>query len=514
MKIFLTNPIGYSDYKIVLPPSGILAVASTLVEKGYQVMLYDSYLKRCTAAEFQKVLLDYNPDIIGIGFNVEDRFAAFETAKLAKSTMPAAKIIGGGPFPNLLHREILQEHPYFDVIVRGEGDLTILELVKALAGQISLADVKGITYRYGGEVMVNEAREMVSDLNQLPFPAFQLLDLDEYKSFIPDDSHMKGNKGIFWKEGSGQMNMAGLIFSRGCPFNCIFCSTDALWGRKVRSLSAENAFLQVKYFYDRGFRHFAFQDDHLVTNKLWFFRFCDLLETLPEPIRYFFNSRIDSINKEVIDRAYKTGARIIGLGIENLSDNSLKLMNKRITSQQIWDSLSLLDEYNIQVRGGILINTPGEALSDIGLNIKQHRRLRKYLFQSGVVNPLRIYPGSPLEAEALKRGQMNNFSWVKEYYNESNYILSAPPHIPLFVNLPFYKILLNLIEFSIQYNDTWLVRTLIRQHFVRLADSKSRHFLAKQQERGVVLLGVIFGLFKGGITSFWQRLICLYKAIG
>jgi radical SAM superfamily enzyme YgiQ (UPF0313 family) len=275
--------------------------------------------------------------------------------------------------------------------------------------------------------------------------------------------------------------------------------------------SPQRAFAKIKYFYDKGVRHFAFYDDHFMTNKKWFFELCDLIEGLPQPIRYFFVARIDSVNEEVISRAYKTGARIVGFGIENLSNNTLKIMNKKITVEQIWQTLELVGKYNMQVRGGILVNSPDEKLDDIGINIHQHKRMRKYLFQSGTITALEIYPGTTLEAEAKLRGQLTGFSWVKPYFNEYNYVLHSSPYTPLFFNLDFYKIVRYIVKESICAYDSWLARAFIRRHIFKLAQPQSRSFLNKFKERYMAFSGIIWSFFSDSPKYLPKKLSFLWQ---
>jgi len=187
-------------------------------------------------------------------------------------------------------------------------------------------------------------------------------------------------------------------------------------------------------------------------------------------------------------------------------------MNKKITVEQTWRALEILHQNKIIVRGGVLIESPGETLDDLTENIKSHHQLRKYLIQAGALAPLRIYPGSHLERVAKEKGQLN-FSWIDDYHNERNYLLASPAHIPIYENLPHEKVLPYLIKESLKHKDHYLSRVLIRQHIFRLSDSGQRKFMNKLKERWLTILGILNYLFTGEPLKFLGQFKFLIKVL-
>ena len=513
IKFFITNPIGYHGEKHILAPLGPLYVATIAKQKGCEVVYQDAYLEDPTYEEFKKRLLDFKPDIIGISCNVEDRLAAIDTARIAKQALPNSLIIMGGPFPTMVHEEIIKKLDFVDLVVRHEGEKIMAEIIDVLAGRKSFTEVKGITYRDNGQIKINEPQELIGDLNELPMPDFSLTKIFEYKSYIPTDEAFDNLDSIeLVKQSRSDRPIANLIFSRGCPFNCVFCSAEAMWHRRLRTLPVESALKQVKYFLDQGVTDFVFQDDHLIADKKWFYELANGLKNLDQKIRYACLARIDSVDDETAKLIYESGGRMITLGIENLSNHTLKLMNKKITVEQTWKTLEILHKNKIIVRGGVLIEAPGETLDDLTENIKNHHRLRKYLIQAGALAPLRIYPGSDLERIAKEKGQLN-FSWLEPYHNERNYLLSAPAHVPIYENLTHEEVLPHLIKESLKQNDHYLSRVLIRQHLLRIDDPKSRSFGSKFKERSLVVRGVLNYLFTGSPLRFLNKFSFLIKVL-
>lgn len=513
MKIFLTNPIGYPGGKHVLVPTGMLYLAGALKEGGHQVKLYDAYLERPTEIEFENIIKEFKPNLIGISCNAEDRLDGINTAKIAKKASPISLVAMGGPFPTMCHQEIIKELDFVDIVIRHEGEETLKEVADCFSQKKDFENIKGISYRKNGVIKINEIRPLIQDLNSLPIPAFDLIDIYKYKSYLPEEEAFEDLDHIAFKRQTSNIKpMASLIFGRGCPFNCLFCSAEAMWGRKTRIISPENAYKQVKYFTDRGVRDFVFQDDHLFTDKNWFYEFTDRIKELG-PIRYACSSRIDALDNKIIQLIYRNGGRMITLGIENLNNHVLGLMNKRITVEKIWEVLEMLRKNKIIIRGGILINTPGESLEEIKDNIRLHKKLRQYLVQSGTFVSLRIYPGSPLEKLTKDRGQLNDFNWVKSYYNENNYFLGTPPHILIYENFPSDFLLTYLVKESIKIRDRFLVRSFIREHFIHLSDKNKRSVANKLKERWLIIKGIFLSFSDMPFNDFFTQLKFFLKVL-
>ena len=515
IKFFITSAVNYKA-KHNLPPVGPLYIATIAKQKGCQVFYQDAYIENINLDDFRNKLLEIKPDIIGISLHAEDRLAGIETAKIAKETIPGALIIMGGPFPTMVHQEIIRELDFVDLVVRHEGEKQIADILDSFKKEKDFSFIKGITYRgKNGEIIVNKDQDLIMDLNTLPMPDFSLLKINRYKSYIPEDSFFENMNTLrFAHQKENDRLMASLIFSRGCPFDCLFCSAKAMWQRYYRIISPKKALDQISFFTKKGVFDFVFQDDHLLADKKWFIEFSEGLKKLNQEnqksVRFACSARIDSLNEEMAKRFYQSGGRMITIGIENLNDRVLKLMNKRITSKQIWHTLEILRNNKIIVRGGILIGTPGEKLEDITDNIKKHTHLRKYIIQPGAFTSLKIYPGSPVEKIAKEEGKLDNFNWVRNYHNERNYLLSARAHIPLYENLPHEKVLIHLIVESLFYSDHYLSRILIRDHIKTI---REKSLSIRLKEIYLVFKSILKYLFQKREKCFFEKLNFLRKVI-
>ena len=512
-RLFITTAVGHGG-KHVLPAMGPLYIAAVAKQKGCDVYYQDAYLDKPSWNQFNRKISMIKPDIIGVSCNAEDRLAAIKTAKKAKEFYPKSFVVMGGPFATMAHEEIINKLNFVDIVIRGEGEKQIVDIIDFISNRKKLKDIRGITYRgKKGKAIINDSQELIKDLNELPMPYFSLLKIREYKSYIPSDKDFDDMRSLrFVSQSRTDYPMASLIFSRGCPFDCLFCSAKAMWSRRYRIMSPQKAVDQVRYFVERNVVDFVFQDDHLLTDKTWFDEFSSGLKKISKDynkkIRYACSARIDSIDQETAKKIYESGGRMITIGIENLSDHTLGLMKKQIKTEQIWKVLDILHENKIIVRGGVLINTPGETFDDIKDNIRLHSRLRKYLIQPGALAPLKIYPGSDLEKIARQKGVLDGFSWVDDYYNPKNHILSSSPHIPIFENKPSEKVLYFLILESLRHKDHYLSRIYLREH---LKGVRKRPIRIRLKEACISIKSILVYLISGPINKIIERLFFLKK---
>jgi radical SAM superfamily enzyme YgiQ (UPF0313 family) len=430
MKVLLLTPVGTYWVKRVTPPLGLLSVATLLEKEEHEVEIFDTYLHQATQSDLARKVRSFKGRVFGITSHVEDRLNAWETARLIKEVNPESFVMLGGPFPTICHREILEDWPCIDLVVRGEGDHTTLEVIKALE-RGNLNGIEGISYRdREGKIVVNPGRALIEDLNTLPFPAFHLVDFDRYPNYFESE-------GLYATSVASRIRhitrTASLIFGRGCPYQCVFCASVEMWGRRYRILTPENAVAQIGYFMERGINGFAFYDDHLLLNKKWFSRFVDLIKEKKYDIRCKLSARVDAINEDVGNQLVEIGCVLVTLGIESGSQRVLDIMDKGTTVKQIEDSLRILTERGIYAKGGMLFGFPGEGEREINESMSFIEEMeKKYFLNAGFPMPVQIHPGTELEKKA-KEMPHYNFRWTSPYFNHKNLCLLSSPYTPLFL---------------------------------------------------------------------------------
>lgn len=485
MKVLLCGSIeGYGNNK--LPPMNLTFLAANIAEE-HDVRIAESQLGETSLTSFRKYLEKFNPDVVGMTFNVENRFGAFRTAAAIKEVLPNTVLIAGGVFSTYCHREILEDVKAFDIVVRGEGDFAIKEILDHLP-KGDLSNIRGITYREGEKIKVNEPRPFIKDLDELPMPAFDLLNINKYPNYFKQYSKYLYDADRI----ENVKHTIPMMFGRGCPFNCVFCSSKEMWHRTYRIVKPEKAVEQVKFFYDKGVRSFAFWDDHLILFKEWFYDFADLLKKEKIDIYFKCLARADAVDQKIAKRLGEMGCMMTTVGIENGSPRVLKLMNKHITPEQSEKAVKLLYENRVATIAGCIINTPGETLADITASLKFFKMLEeKYKKISDPPIPMKIYPGSDLERIATEGKRLDGFRWTSPFFEKRNLLLSSNPYVPLYENIPTEKLLRFLAKESLRLRYDSVFRKMVSNHI--LNPDSHQGFGDQLKERKICIKGFIDG---------------------
>ena len=323
MKIALIFPPNIYQTKQSMPPLGIAWLAAVLRENGFRdVFLIDSMAEKYTNEQILDLLKKEGPDIIGISFGTQIRFSAFELARLIKSNFPQIPLVAGGPHPTLTAQDTLENIPEIDIVCRGEGEVSFLNLVKAFDKRDDFINVRGISFRdQRGNVVHNPDEAPIWDLDKLPLPARDLLPVEKHKqtTFL------------------SKIRATSIMSSRGCPYRCSYCSTSRQWGRMIRHRSAKNVvdeieFVLKTYSFLGGIRFF---DDVFTMQKDRVIEICR--EILRRKLNFVWEceARANTIDQELVGEMRRAGCEFIDLGIESGSDRILRNIHKNITSNQM-----------------------------------------------------------------------------------------------------------------------------------------------------------------------------------
>jgi anaerobic magnesium-protoporphyrin IX monomethyl ester cyclase len=298
---------------VSFPPLGILYLAQWLQLHGYEVEVLDLAPKRIKKSEFLALLEKENPRMVGISVVTEKYTAAVEMARIVKAWNPETVVVVGGPHVSVMDEEAL-ETGVVDIVVRGEGEMTLLELAeRLLRNRGRLLDlIAGITYITNGKIHSNPDRPFLHDLDTLPFPAWSLLDFKDYT--YP----------------------ASLISSRGCPGRCVFCAARALSGYTYRARSAENVVAEMRYIrYALGHRGIGVSDDTMVSLPKRITAICNYLVNSHFDARWGCESRVDTVSPELLELMARAGCSFIQFGVETGDQKVLDSLRKGITIEQV-----------------------------------------------------------------------------------------------------------------------------------------------------------------------------------
>lgn len=327
------------------PPLGLGYLAGALRREGHQVKIYDYGLEpKAKVPQIVKQVLADNPDVIGITTWTHLYHVCLDIADQIKQQRKDIVIVLGGPHTTIFPVETLQEDEAVDYCVYGEGEMTIVELMRALEGKISLSAVDGLAYREGGRILKNKAREMEKNLEWLPFPDRKLMNILKYPL----------------RAWNGE-RMTTMMTSRGCPFACSYCY-KGLWGRKYLVSPNDGVLEEIKeVIREYGITHFYFVDDLFVVNVKRLLDFIERLKAEKLNIRWQCLARVDCLKEEHYYAMAEAGCGKIHFGIETADPEIMKVIDKETTPDRVRLAVNWAHEAGIRTKGYFMIGLPGDT---------------------------------------------------------------------------------------------------------------------------------------------------------
>jgi anaerobic magnesium-protoporphyrin IX monomethyl ester cyclase len=420
------------------PPLGLGYLAAVLEQSQHQVQILDFSLDPQSSldSDVQRVAA-FNPHLVGITAMTSVYHNALETAALLKAYL-GRPIVLGGPHATMCPERILAESTVIDYLVRGEGETTILELAQALGGERDLRSVNGLTYRRRGEVVSNPDRDLIADLDSLPFPARHLFDLKRYGLRTPE----------------GQP-MATILSSRGCPYNCSYCFKGIV-GRTYRQRSPENIIAELRQIIaEYGIHNFYFIDDLFTIDLRRLQAITQELITQELDIRWQCLGRVDRVNAEILRKMYAAGCRRIHYGIESGNQEVLQRIGKGIKLEQVRDAVRWAKEAGIQAKGYFMLGLPGDTEKTMQQTIDLAVELDLDEAMFSLTTP---FPGTRLWDELVKKRPETEYN---QDFTRAYYYTCPDEEV-----LPF----LNVSEVPDKVLSQWM-----RKAHVALAEARAKH---------------------------------------
>jgi len=409
MKVVLVNPpMLRAEVTRVLgvktPPMGLAYLAAVLEAEGYQPKIIDANALGLNYLALKKELEKENPDIVGVTAITPMIYEAMATIKVTKESSPNAVTIIGGPHATFCPSEILEDCPEVDVICLGEGEETLIDLVRTVEKRSDLRDVRGIVYRNNGHFFKTEPRLLIKDLDRLPFPARHLLPMNRYTVF------------------ARSYPMINIVSSRGCPFNCAFCSSSRIVGRYFRARTPQNVVDEIEQVTQRyKVNSFEFCDDTFTLDRGRVVKICEEIIRRGLDISWACSSRADLVTKDLLFRMKKAGCHLIFYGIESGSERILKLMKKGETHAEMIKAVKITKEVGIETLGSFILGYPDETKSELLQTIAFAKKIGVDFAEFSIATP---YPGTELYEIALNRNLLLTKDW-------SEYTAAKPVIKPL-----------------------------------------------------------------------------------
>lgn len=338
MKIALIAP-PYPLDECPSPPLGLCYVAAVCEESGADVEIFDYIVSRYTPEKLRQQLEAFEPDIIGTNSVTMNFKGAAEILCEAKRIRPEAVTIMGGPHATFDVRNTLDRYPGIDLVVLGEGEETIRELLTVIDRRTDWARAKGIAFRDGAHIVSTAPRPLIEDLDALPIPARHLLPISRY--------HALGFP-------------VSIITSRGCPNRCIFCLGRRMVGYRIRQRSPVRVVDEIEEILRYGFIRLNVADDTFTANKARARAIC--AEIIRRGLKIGWSSfcRVNTVDAETLAVMRQAGCDSISFGIESGNPEMLKRVQKGITLDQARHAVRLCREAGIEPHASFIAGLPGE----------------------------------------------------------------------------------------------------------------------------------------------------------
>ena len=322
------------------PPLGMLYIISNT---RYKIDFINNCIHRYSDKRLYHILKSY--DVVGFGGTVYESLQAKKVSSLLRNS--GTTTIYGGPNATVNWQKYID---FFNIIVKGEGEITVNEVLDCIEDSKSLRDVEGIVFRENGNVINNPDRPFIQDLDRLNYPAREILDLKKYQR------HAKPYLDVY--------PVDIVVSSRGCPFACTFCSSKYFWKRTYRARRPGEVVKEINYLMDRfGTKGVFFREDLFTVSKERVLEFCRLAK--PLGIDWVCEARVGTVDEEMLKAMKESGCKAMLFGLESCSNKTLKLINKKITIEQSQEAIKLCKKFGIYTHAWFMIGLPHETKSDM-----------------------------------------------------------------------------------------------------------------------------------------------------
>jgi len=395
MKFSFINPSPSSESMYMVPtawpPLGILYCAGVLKAGGVEVSLLDQPAKSYSLDETVNWVKKEDPNILGFSVLLSTAKEAPKIAERVKAENPDITVVFGSHHSTFNAERVLQKYPFVDIVVRGEGEHTSLEIARCLEKQKELDKVDGITFRKNGRIVSNPDRPLNTDVDALPFPDRNLAGV-QYKSAI---FGVKMNSRKF----------TTILSSRGCPFNCSFCGIRKFTRRAWRPRSVENVMAELEYLQSEGYEQFLFADDNFTLNAKRVSKLCRSIKKEGMDIEWFCDSRVDHVSYDMFRDMVNAGCRCLFFGIESANQRILDYYRKDITPEQSEKAVSKARKAGIDIIvGSFIVGAPDETQREI-INTLQFAN--KLDIDVPDVNILGAHVGTDIWNDLVQKGILN-----------------------------------------------------------------------------------------------------------
>ncbi len=386
------TPIDRLKTVALRPPIDLMYAAGAFESQGLDCRLVDYPAEEHTWEHFESDLRQFRPHYLILSITTPSLEDDLRATEIAKKIDPGIVTIAKGAHFNTLDVQTMQKCPTLDIGLRGEYEETCMDIARGKPAE----EINGLTFRRGAEVVRNQDRPLPANLDTIPFPA----------------RHLTRNE-LYIRPDTGEAQTT-IVTNRGCPFSCTYCLANQVSGLKNRYRSVENVMDELRECVQRhGIRNFLFRSDLFTQNKKWVIRLCDRIVEEKLDISWAANSRVDTVNPDVLAAMKRAGCWLIAFGVEKGSDTALELIEKKATVEQAREALRITREAGIRRSIYILVGLPADDRPTIEQDIAFARELDPDYLEIFYPYP---FPGTPLYREAVAAGLLDDGAIPREAY--------------------------------------------------------------------------------------------------
>ncbi len=403
--VVLINPNYMDIYKLVdarttpkFPPLGLAYIAGFLREREFSVKILDLAVLMFSRERLIQELKSLQPSVVGFTCFTSTYPEALKEAESIKKEIKNVYTVFGGPHPSALPEETIK-NTCVDFVIRGEAELTFLELVKLLTRKRpsgkDLMKIDGLSFRQGNKTVHNQDRKLIKDLDSLPHPARDLL------------PHPRE----YYSPETRRRPFTTLITSRGCPYTCLFCSVRSIFGHTYRAHSAKRVVNEIEHLAEKyGVRELIIMDDGFTQHPERVEEICDNIIKRKLDITWKLPNgiRVDKINRELLRKMKKAGCYSVSFGIETGSQKILDTTGKGITLKQIRDAVRMAKDSGLMTNGLFIIGHLGDTEETMQQTIDFAKTLPLDMATFSIMTP---YPGTAIYRAVEKNGKFFFKSW-------------------------------------------------------------------------------------------------------
>ena len=353
MKIALIAP-PYPLAEAPSPPLGLTYIAAVCGAAGHDTVIFDYIVRGYSDEKLAAEIKAFGPDVVGTNSVTMNFKKAARMLSLAKQAAPSAVTLMGGPHVSFDAKNTLADYPGIDIVVTGEGEVTVAELLTVLHEPVRWREIKGLVFRDEDGIVDTGPRELIRDLDTLPMPARHLLPMARYQALgFP----------------------VSIITSRGCPNQCIFCLGRRMVGQKVRFRSVPRVVDEIQALVEAGNPFINIADDLFTANRKRVLSFCD--EILKRGLTFSWSvfARVNTVDEDILKRMKTAGCHAISFGVESGNPGMLKRVKKGITPDQVRRAAKACQKAGIRGHASFIVGLPGETRQTLADSLKLQKEI-------------------------------------------------------------------------------------------------------------------------------------------